>query len=49
MRKNNNNELRRVAKVHLLKHYEIMVHLKKMEKENDRSNEMGNTSSTTKK
>ena len=49
MRKNNNNELRRVAKVHLLKHYEIMVHLKKMEKENDRSNEMGNRPSTSKK
>jgi len=46
MRKNNNNELRRVAKVHLLKHYEIMVQLKKMEKENDRSNEVGNTRST---
>ena len=32
-----------------MKHYEIMVHLKKMEKENDRSNEMGNRPSTSKK
>ena len=32
MRKNTNNKLRLAAKVHLLKYYEIMVHLKKIEK-----------------
>ena len=32
MRKKTNNELRLAAKIHLLKYYEIMVHLKKIEK-----------------
>ena len=33
MRKNTNNKLRLAAKIHLLKHYEIMLHLKKIESE----------------
>ena len=32
MRKNTNNKLKLAAKIHLLKHYEIMIHLKKIEK-----------------
>ena len=36
MRKNTNDKLRLAAKMYLLKHYEIMLHLKKIENKNER-------------
>ena len=48
MRENTNDRLKKAAKIYLIKHYEIMIHLKKMEKENDRPNEMGNRPSSSK-
>ena len=35
MRKNTNDKLRLAAKMYLLKHYEIMIHLKKIENKNE--------------
>ena len=49
MRENTNDRLKKAAKIYLIKHYEIMIHLKKMEKENDRSNEVENPRSTDQK
>tara|TARA_R110000772_G_scaffold163730_1_gene275169 strand:+ start:42 stop:503 length:462 start_codon:yes stop_codon:yes gene_type:complete len=36
MRNKTNDKLKIAAKVYLIKHYEIMIHLKKMEKKNER-------------
>ena len=36
MRKNTNDKLRLAAKMYLLKHYEIMIHLKKIENKNEK-------------
>tara|TARA_R100000687_G_scaffold20835_1_gene17516 strand:- start:200 stop:682 length:483 start_codon:yes stop_codon:yes gene_type:complete len=36
MRKNTNEKLRKLAKIYLIKHYEIMIHLKNIENENER-------------
>ena len=36
MRKNTNEKLRKLAKIYLIKHYEIMIHLKNIESENER-------------